>query len=364
MFQRHAGRRLDALIDAELPPAEAARLEAHIAGCRKCRDARDRHAGVAAMLRRLEPVAAPAEVWTAIEAALDGGAGSSPSARQAQVDRSRRVSGAWRHRWQHAMRPMLALAGVLAIAVAAAVFWPTRNDTGRDVARLDAAGRESTLAPGEWVETDAASRVVLRIGSIGTVDVAPNTRMQLVGAQRDEHRLRLARGTISAQILAPPRLFFVETPASTVVDLGCAYTMTVDDAGAGLLRVTGGWASLESDGRESLVPAGASCPTRPGVGPGTPSFDDASAALKGALFAFDFEDGGRPALDTILSEARVRDTLTLWHLLSRVDPGDRRRVLDRMVALTPMPKGVDRDRVLALDRDSLTRWREELAWTW
>src|SRR4029453_19013707 len=179
---------------------------------------------------------------------------------------------------------MLALAAVLTLAVASVVVWQaSRTSKPWDVVRVDAPGSETTLALGEWIETNATSAARLRIGTIGTVDVAPNTRLQLLTARADEHRLNLARGSISAQILAPPRLFFVETPASTVVDLGCAYTMTVDEAGVGLLRVTSGWASLEWDGRESLVPAGASCPTRPGVGPGTPSFDDALEPLRQAL---------------------------------------------------------------------------------
>jgi hypothetical protein len=216
---------------------------------------------------------------------------------------------------------------------------------------------------GEWIETDAASRARIKIGEIGTVDIAPNTRMQLLAATPDEHRLSLARGLISAQILAPPRLFFVETPAATVVDLGCAYTMEVDEAGVGRLSVTSGWASLETGTLESLVPAGASCPTRP-QGPGTPAFDDASERLREALFEFDYAQGGSAAIDVILAESRQRDTLTLWHLLSRVDMDERQRVFDRMVALAALPVGVTREKALALDPATLKLWREELAWTW
>ena len=45
-----------------------------------------------------------------------------------------------------------------------------------------------------------------------------------------------------------------------LVDLGCAYHVQVDEQGTGQLTVTDGWTSLEWHGRESLVPAGASCP--------------------------------------------------------------------------------------------------------
>jgi hypothetical protein len=111
-----------------------------------------------------------------------------------------------------------------------------------------------------------------------------------------------------------------------------------------------------------MVPAGAECRTRPKIGPGTPYFEDASERLQQALASFDFEKAD--TLDTILAESRVRDTLTLWHLLSRVAAGERPRVFDRIAALTPLPSGVSREKALLLDPETLKRWREELAWKW
>ena len=128
--------------------------------------------------------------------------------------------------------------------------------------------------------------------------------------------------------------------------------------------MTAGWVALEWKGRESLVPAGANCRTKSGAGPGTPYFSDASEVLQEALAAFDFEKGGSEAVRVIRGEARVRDTLTLWHLLSRVDPEERVRVFDRMVELTPLPQGISREKVLELDQDTLKRWSQELAWKW
>jgi hypothetical protein len=86
--------------------------------------------------------------------------------------------------------------------------------------------------------------------------------------------------------------------------------------------------------------------------------------VKQAVESFGFEKGADAALNVILSESRVRDTLTLWHLLSRVDAAGRGRVFDRIAALTPVPAGVSRERALQLDPPTLDRFREELAWTW
>lgn len=312
----------------------------------------------ASLLRRGIPlVEAPASIWTAIEkgSRVPGFQGSGVRGFQGS-----NVPGFEASKVRLAFAFAVAL---IAIAVPVLLWHTSRGSAPWDVVRLDTPGAPR-MAIGEWMETDAGSRARIKIGAIGTVDVEPNTRMQLLAARPDEHRLNLAHGTISAQILAPPRLFFVETPASTVVDLGCAYTMQVDQSGVGELKVTSGWASLEWGGRESIVPAGASCPTRPEVGPGTPAFDDASERLRQALLSFDFEGGGTGAVDIVLAEARGRDTLTLWHLLSRVDTAERPRIFDRMVALTPLPPNVTREKALALDPETLKLWREELAWTW
>jgi hypothetical protein len=130
-----------------------------------------------------------------------------------------------------------------------------------------------------------------------------------------------------------------------------------------LIDVTLGSVSLEWAGRESLVPAGASCRTRTKAGPGLPLFDDATEPFKQALAAFDRNPNGH-ALEAMLAAARLRDTLTLWHLLSRVDVQDRVRVYNRMVALTPLPNGVSGEKALQLDRETLKHWREDLAWKW
>jgi hypothetical protein len=230
-----------------------------------------------------------------------------------------------------------------------------------DGATVDDGGR---LGIGEWLVTDAASRARIAVGRIGEVDVDPNTRVQLVESRGREHRLSLTRGTIHARIWAPPRFFFVNTPSATAIDLGCAYTLHVDDTGAGLVRVTQGWVGFERDGRESYIPKGAVCATRPGIGPGTPYYDDAPSGYGEALMLLDFgpaSDPGRAAaFDLVLSGARPRDGLTLWHLLVRGSLDERARVYERLAALVPPPSGVTREAVLRGERAALDRWWDAL----
>jgi FecR-like protein len=270
------------------------------------------------------------------------------------------------------VRILLAAAASLAVAAGAAWLtlalrtssWGVQNVSGTTVVAGETVRSGARLNVGEWVVTDGASRARIAVGHIGQVDVDPNTRVQLVAARGREHRMALERGTIHARIWAPPKFFFVNTPSATVIDLGCAYTLQVDDSGAGLLRVTHGWVGFERDGREAYIPQGAVCATRPDVGPGTPRYEDAPSGYGEALGILDFGAPGDPrrpaAFELVLSQARRRDALTLWHLLARGPVEERGRVYDRLMLLAPAPQGVTRVAVLSGDRMALSLWWDSL----
>ena len=57
--------------------------------------------------------------------------------------------------------------------------------------------------------------------------------------------------------------------------------------------MTAGWVAFERDGIESFVPAGASCRTRRGRGPGTPKYDTESQEYRDAVDDFDEGDPAR-----------------------------------------------------------------------
>jgi hypothetical protein len=202
------------------------------------------------------------------------------------------------------------------------------------------------LRRGDWLETNGNSRARLQVGLIGQVEVNPNSLIRILNTEIDEHRIELNRGSIHALIWAPPRIFFVDTPSATAVDLGCEYTLTVDQDGSSELHVLSGWVALELHGRESIVPAGVTCYSRPEIGPGTPFRADASPRLIAALENFDFEGEASESLYTVLNEARSDDVITLWHLLLR-SKSEREKIYDRISELVEIPESVDRTKIIA-----------------
>lgn len=276
-------------------------------------------------------------------------------------------------------RSPLALAGRILSAAAALMVgfglwfalggvrgaWDVQGLEGTPLVDGTAVASTAVLRRGGRLETDEVSRARIDVGRIGRVVVDPRSRLELVASGAREHRLSLERGTIHARIWAPPRFFFVNTPFAETIDLGCAFTLQVDESGAGLLEVTHGWVQFAYDGREAYIPQGAVGTTRPGVGPGTPRFADAPAGFAAALDTLDYgnaDPGARAAaLAVVIDTARRQDALTLWHLLSRGSPAERARVFERLTVLSPPPAGVNREAVLAGERRALDRWWDSFA---
>jgi ferric-dicitrate binding protein FerR (iron transport regulator) len=215
---------------------------------------------------------------------------------------------------------------------------------------------------GQSLETNGTSRVKLRVDGLGEIEVGPNASLVLLQADATQQQIRLVRGTIRAAVTAPPYVFLVRTPGAYAMDMGCAYTLQVTDAGLSILRVTVGWVDLQHGFRQSLVPAGAAAESRPGVGPGAPYFEDSSERFQDALETvnFDLEDSQARAhaLTVLLAEARTRDAFTLLNLFRRVDAEDRGRLYDRLAVLLPPPAGVTRQN--AVDGEDMSAWWDKL----
>jgi hypothetical protein len=377
MFSRHCSKRLSAFCNGETGAEESKRIADHLTTCQRCRNEYDEIRLGVQLAAQLSLVTAPDEIWNGIQRLLT-------KDRNLAAARTAR-SGFRKYRLATAVAAVLVIAALAGLAWLQLVHqgpiktvedygpgpkidkpadlasWQVQTTGGAAVRigseNITDSGR---IVVGEALETGNNSTARINVGEIGHVDVEPNTRIRLVDARETEHRLALDRGTLHARIIAPPRLFFVDTPSAEAVDLGCAYTLQVDDQGRTFLHVTAGWVSLVRQGIESFVPYGAMCQTRPGIGPGTPYFEDASPQFIAALDRFDFQDGGDPSFAVVLSQARDRDTLTLWHLLRRVPEDERSAVINRITALVRLPRGVTRQGLMKLDPAMLDfqRWQD------
>lgn len=286
-----------------------------------------------------------------------------------EVEHFERLLEPFRHhgelRLPHASRvnlPYAAIAASIAVGVLAWQLLPSAisRPTSWTIAEIDgnvrvgnqAARASARLYTGEDLRTGDSSRVALEAEDFGRVEVRAGSEVRVVESAAGRQRMELQRGTIHALIWAPPRKFVVDTPSARAIDLGCQYDLSVDANGNGLLTVETGWVAFQHRGLESFIPAGASCRTARGRGPGTPFFTDATSEFRQSLEQYE-ASGGRASLDRVLEAARPKDGLTLWHLLARVPAAERPIVFDRFAQLVPIPRDVNRARALALDRSAL-----------
>lgn len=374
MKDKHYKEKLSAFLNHELSPEERQTVGEHLLHCQACRSEREEIKLGVNLAQNLKRADAPSNIWNKIEAELNG-----------------KTS-------QKAVIPFfsprnLAFASLLLILILgfSAIFylnssradeiaenapknteqisqpekssgWQVENLEGE--AKILNSSKPELLEIGEILKTDENSRAKIDVADIGQVEIAPNSLVKLVNSSETEHRMALEYGSLEAMIFAPPRLFIVDTPTAAAVDLGCAYKLEVDKAGNSKLHVTSGYVALERDGLESIVPAGAICLTRRGKGLGTPYLESASDYFQKALYRFDFENRGSDSLTKILHKARPQDTLTLWHLLSRVSGKEREKVFEKIASFSKLPEGVTREGILNLDKEMLEDWRYELEMLW
>jgi hypothetical protein len=322
-----------------------------------------------AMVEMVRKEAAPDTLWNRIETALDEQ--TAPSRPSSLILPARRP--VWLRAVVLAVPAACALAAFVLLRanqhpvinpLPAGPSWQVASVSGTPMVGAKKVGKSGRLHIGEELVTDGVSQANLDIANIGHVVLEPNSRLKLVATRPNEHRIALQQGRMSAEIKAPPRLFFVDTPSAVAVDLGCAYTLTVNAQKESLLHVTFGRVSFEKDGREVTVFADTRCKTVPGIGPGTPWFDDAPSALVQALEQFDFRNGGNAALKSVLAAARPKDSFTLINLLQHTQGAQRERVYVSLAKLVELPAGVTKEGLLRLEPTMLTEWQNVMKPLW
>jgi hypothetical protein len=240
---------------------------------------------------------------------------------------------------------------------------------GLAAAALFAAGAlhalRSPAAPDPWVAQADGSRQ-LDLGPYGSVVAEPDARVRVVKRDDTVQKLRLDRGTIHASITlaARPRLFQVETPATTCIDLGCRYTLNVDAAGVSRVQVESGRVAFHDGRREVFIPEGASGSAAPGRPASTPIFNTATPELKRAVEAFDAAPVGKragPAQAACTFIQKRDDGLVAWHWLQDPEADVVKAAREALVRLTTLIEcGVPRPK----DVKSLREWRDSLFPEW
>ena len=247
MLGKHISKRLSAYCHGELPPEECRRVAEHLLHCQRCRSEYEEIKLGAQLAARLAHSEAPASLWNELELMLDLevrnahrssaaelGSKTRFTAEAQRTQRERRgltkvLVNPLRSLWvlcasavneHYAIRTPDSRRGKILIAALCSVLvvligsvwvylrWQqrevTQNGPAWAVKRLEGSpkigerqmGAQGRLAIGQWLVTDEASRAQISVGDIGEVRVEPNSRIGLMAARAEEHRLAIPKGKL------------------------------------------------------------------------------------------------------------------------------------------------------------------------
>jgi hypothetical protein len=224
--------------------------------------------------------------------------------------------------------------GLAVLAVAAAVAFVVARP--RDVVQLQVGAERRAVALGEWIDTKEPVTLALA-RELGVVEVSAASRVRVQRVAQDEQRLELASGRLHAVVNAPPRLFVVDTPSSTAVDLGCEYTLEVQADGSSRLDVSSGTVVLEGGGRTTTVLEGMWAVSRPGMAPQVAIDLHATPAFVSAVQRWSDTRRDDELLGLVLAQAGKRDAVTLWQLRGRSERVAHEQIDARIRELLAVP---------------------------
>ena len=205
----------------------------------------------------------------------------------------------------------------LAASIAALTIWQLRSQPLSNWTIAD-----QPIALNKTIHIDRET--LLHVASIGRLRFAPGAKFKVTRSEPGHQHMDLLEGKFESLIIAAPHVFQVNTLPAKLDDLGCAYEVSVNQAGSGRVAVTSGWLHVNAKGEESLVRQG---------------------------YEVALAKGKPPSIPRRVEQHDDNDPLTLLHQLWRAPtPLDRAKAFDQLASQFPPPPGVTRQRALNGDR--------------
>jgi hypothetical protein len=269
--------------------------------------------------------------------------------------------------------PWIVLGVALAAAAALTIYLALPGDETREAACRGGQGfafvgvggavtcddsrvASGVLPVGGQLDTGAHEAEVT-IADIGSAKLGKQTRVRLDRSDPQRHQLSLERGHMHAKVVAPPRLFAVATKHTDVIDLGCEYTIDIDERGAGKICVHTGVVELATKaGATVITPEGTCAAILAGQRPGLPHQRDARPEVIAEIRSY---DAGEPAaFERLLGVVDRRDAITLV-ALAAID-ARRVAVLERLMELSPPPDAEISVESAATNPEHMRIWQQDV----
>lgn len=259
---------------------------------------------------------------------------------------------------------MFVLAGIAAVLIVVFVLSNVFSESGWEIMQFSGQpeidgnkiSNGSTLEPLATITTDENSSVTISIPDVGRIMVEPSSTVKRM---ETGFALNIEEGQIKKYEGNATDFLIVQTPLATVKEFykGSAFRLKILNRGAAKVSVESGWLVVEVKEFQSYVPKNFDCLISKGRY-ALPYSSDVSLELQ-SLFE-SFSGVNDPSIGTILSMVTRKDAITMWHLLQLVSSENRFIVFDKLNEFIPVPNGVTKEGIQALNKDMLMEWRQEI----
>lgn len=250
----------------------------------------------------------------------------------------------------------------IAIIIAAYVFitsskgWEVISITGQP--RLDNSPMKSSdgFASESIIETNEFSSVTLMMPELGKLLVDNSTT---VSRTKNSNEIKLDNGQIKKFEENASDILTVITPLAKITELykGSAFKLSATPGGSSRLIVESGWVVISINEFDTYVPKNFDCQITKGRY-AVPYPSDSSPQLISLLQ--NFSGINDPSVGTILTQMTKKESLSIWHIIQLISTENRSIAFDRLNEFIPVPSSVTKEGILALNKDMLLDWRQEI----
>jgi RNA polymerase sigma-70 factor, ECF subfamily len=206
------------------------------------------------------------------------------------------------------------------------------------------------------IETNENSSVTFVMPDLGRLLI---DKSSVVSRTKNSNEIKIEKGQIRKFEGDASDVLTVLTPLAKFTEFykGGAFRLNVDETGACKLAVESGWVIVNIKEFDSYVPKNFDCLISRGRY-AIPYPSDSSPELISLLQ--NFSGINDPSVGTILSQMTIKESLSLWHIIQLISTENRSIAFDRLNELIPAPSVVTKEGILALKKEMLLDWRQEI----
>ena len=251
---------------------------------------------------------------------------------------------------------LIAIVAVYIFLTSLSSGWKIISFTGQPKIDQNIISKDDRIAHKQVIETDGNSSLTVMMDDLGRLFIDSST---IVSRTSNSHEIKLDKGHLRKFEGKASDVLTVITPLAKLTEMykGSAFRLQVDYNQSCILSVESGWVIISIKEFDSYVPKNFNCLITKGKY-AIPYSPDSSPQLISMLE--NFTGSNDPSVGTILSLITKKESLPLWHILQLVSTENRNIAFERLNELIPVPSGVTKEGILALNKTMLLDWLQEI----